>query len=140
MSATLDLVPGSPIEEERQQEGYGGVQEEADIELDVEGELSEEGHTPLTLPDPGTPNQEGVDRHNTAHIPYMTWCPACALAMHVIATTGGERARVANGDPRRVIRDRRGHLLLAHLPTQELLGTRARFSGVIQGSHSAWQP
>lgn len=64
--ATTVSFLATSLEEERQQDGDGGVQVD-EVELDVEKDTSEEGRTPHTLHDPGAPSQKEVDRHNGTH-------------------------------------------------------------------------
>lgn len=54
-----------------------GVQEEKELEMDIDDEVSEEGRAPTTLKDPGRPTEAQADRHNSTHLPYRSSCPAC---------------------------------------------------------------
>lgn len=56
-------------------EAEGGVTEEMEREVEVEQEESEERKAPITCSGPSLPTEEGVDRHNTTHLPYRFWCP-----------------------------------------------------------------
>jgi hypothetical protein len=66
--------PVSPNDEILDVESEGG--EHPEIEFREE-DVAEEVRDPKLMKDPGAPSPAEVERHNTTHMPYRSWCPIC---------------------------------------------------------------
>ena len=118
-----------------------------------ECEVQTEAQRPNALRDPGTPTAQEVAEHCVTHMPYRSWCPSCVAGKardrghyrqpdssakqvpeivfdYCFLGTEGEEGT----QPVQVARDRRSHMLFAHLvPSKGLThehGARAMASDI----------